>query len=529
MEEGYEKYLEEQYEGNVVQKYKQKKDDEQKAFQIAKEAEDKQNEAIKDEVKRIINKEEVTQADIDKVLEDYASNNDYAEYLVDGARLKCNQATLEPFTLPDESEIVLELGNESAEISEKRKEIVLSVSENLMKDNDKPYATVADYVLEKNIFPFNCNCLLSADRNSELSKIMNDPECSKHGVCRHLIRLNNEWENYSLGRSYLSKYDDEPPYKKDGITMTSMLFCSHGGLITPLDSGQSFFYITMEIALQQMDLYLEGNLSEDEAAIYIQFVAQKCGLKIATIGEGELKGKDKERYFDDYIIAWTYYWNLKIDEGVFGDNKIPVRTDVVKAMIMEESQWGAEGAKNSARDVMQCLVPGDYALWILSGYNPKETVGINQYRYHDGQDEKVVCVKDGTEYKHASMRTDFNFYTDFQNTITTTSSAGFGEGLGILKNNVVTIIDNPVGELKKYEEEYLIYYDRETPNMSIACGVGYLAYCEEHEGSEKGGVRRYNGGGEEGKTGIDDSYVKSIDENLKLLEHEDYEVEPLKD
>lgn len=113
MEKEYEKYLEEQYEGNVVQKYKQMKDDEQKALEIAKKAEDIQDGAIKDEVRRILNKEEVSQADIDKVLEDYASNDDYAEYLVDGARLQCNQAVLEPFEIPGESKIVLELGKES--------------------------------------------------------------------------------------------------------------------------------------------------------------------------------------------------------------------------------------------------------------------------------------------------------------------------------------------------------------------------------------------------------------------------------
>ncbi len=528
MEKEYEKYLEEQYEGNVVQKYKQMKDDEQKALEIAKKAEDIQDGAIKDEVRRILNKEEVSQADIDKVLEDYASNDDYAEYLVDGARLQCNKAVLEPFEIPGESKIVLELGKESAEISEKRKETVLRVSENAMKDNDKTYATVGDYILGKNIFPFNCNCAQPADRQYELSRIREDPECSKHGVCRHLIQLNDAWENFSLGRSYLSKQDDEPPYEKDGITMTSMLFCSHGGIITPIDSGQSFFSITMESALQQMEAYLDGDLSEDEAAAYIQFVAQRCGLKIAAISDGELKGEDVNRNFDDNIIAWTYYWNLKIDEGAFGNNKIPVRTDVVKAIIMQESRWGSNGAKNSARDVMQCLVPGDYALWLLSGYNPTEETN-NKPRYHQGQDEKVVWVRDGTEYKQGSMRQGFNYYVDVQNRITATSHAGFGEGLGILRNNVVTIIDGSDNMLKGYEGEYLICYDKETPNMSIACGVAYLAYCEEYAGSEMGGVRQFNGGGEEGKTGKEDSYVKSIEDNLQCLRHEGYEIESLKE
>lgn len=425
--------------------------------------------------------------------------------------------------------------------------MILHVTENPISTNGLTYATVKDTVLNKNIIPPKCNCKLAADRNEEVDKIMADQERNKNGVCRHLMRLNEEWDNMVMdGTSYLTKTNVEASLftagiedalgnigsgeEVEGITMTSMLFCKHGGLITPIDSGQSNFYISMEIALQYMELYLEGNLSEQEALLYIQFVARNCGLKIATIGSGGLKGKDVERNFDDYIIAWCYYWNLKIDEGMFGNNKIPVRPDVVKAMIMDESEWGNQGRKNTERDVMQCFVPGDYALWILSGYNPVEIMENGKNRYHDGQNEKVVWVKDGTDYEQGSMRTkDYTYYVDINNTITITNEAGFGEGLGILRDNVVTIIDSSNVKLKDFAGEYLIHYDKETVNMSIACGIAYLAYHMEEAGSEKGGVAGYNGGGKEKVTGVKDAYINDINDNLAFLQHEDYTVEPLKE
>lgn len=85
--------------------------------------------------------------------------------------------------------------------------------------------------------------------------------------------------------------------------------------------------------------------------------------------------------------------------------------------------------------------------------------------------------------------------------------------------------------LEKNKGEYLIHYDEVTPNMSIACGAGYLAYLMNDDrsgGSEKKGVRSYNGGGKQGKNGVEDAYVKSINENLGCLGSEEGEVEPLK-
>lgn len=93
----------------------------------------------------------------------------------------------------------------------------------------------------------------------------------------------------------------------------------------------------------------------------------------------------------------------------------------------------------------------------------------------------------------------------------------------ILQKNVISIIDTSEGqvpaELANSDGEYLIHYDAETPNMSIACGIAHLAAKIENANSEKQGVADYNGGGAESKNGI--PYVDLIDGFLGQLGYDD--------
>lgn len=81
--------------------------------------------------------------------------------------------------------------------------------------------------------------------------------------------------------------------------MTSILFCKHGGLIYPVTSGQGFdyAYLTMEAALNYMDLYLEGKISEYQISLIILFVAQNCGMTIEIIQRGAFVGADVAKNF----------------------------------------------------------------------------------------------------------------------------------------------------------------------------------------------------------------------------------------
>ena len=52
------------------------------------------------------------------------------------------------------------------------------------------------------------------------------------------MNLESEWDNYEIGQTFLNFPDDDHK-DKTGITMTSILFCKHGGFIYPIVSGQT--------------------------------------------------------------------------------------------------------------------------------------------------------------------------------------------------------------------------------------------------------------------------------------------------
>lgn len=133
---------------------------------------------------------------------------------------------------------------------------------------------------------------------------------------------------------------------------------------------------------------------------------------------------------------------------------------------------GSGNKKNASRDVMQCLFPGDYGLWIMCNIDPNiekmwhvKSVGDNRVWVVD------INENGEREYKEASCVRDFHY------TETLTSDCGFGDGFGFLQNMFTNIEEDDIeleAKLGSYEGEYLIHYDAVTPNLSIACGIGYL-------------------------------------------------------
>lgn len=227
--EKWEKYLEGDYDenGNLIEKYKQRKDDEQQAKEIEEQ--------------------------IEKMYDYYKKRADIKKYLIDGAVLRCNQATLEPFEMSDGTVIQLEFdeetetGSEEKKITQKeRRYTELHVTSNdQTTDNGSLQATVFDCIQGENI-EFRCNCKLVDDRKEEYQSIKDHPECAKKGVCQYLMKLNDRWENLPTNGKYetITVPDSENKTKEkimECITMTSVLFCKHGGLITPVNSGQKRF------------------------------------------------------------------------------------------------------------------------------------------------------------------------------------------------------------------------------------------------------------------------------------------------
>lgn len=500
------------------------------------------------EAKRILEKESVTAEEIETVFELYGEEDIFKEYLVNGAILTCEQSTRKPQEVKVHDEVLnfsvmdngITAGKASVDKDKVLGKLIVTQTKRAEVRSEK-HATTVDYCFDRNIPSFG-NCKNIQYNSNEKEKLLEGAAKDKtHGNCQYLIQIMNEWEDEDLQKSPLQF--DTRAGMKDGLTMTNMLFCSHGGWIYPVTSGQSEYNQeeVQQFLMKKMDAYLNGDLSEAEVEKAIKLLSLFLP-EIASVKEKEPEEEDewekewadkwRDDKFDPYIKAWTRYWNQKIDGGLFENVTFQIRPEVVKAMIMRESSWGTGTKMNANRDVMQALHPGDYALWILSGYDP--TI---EKMSHEGKTEAaVVWIYDGVEYKNASMRKKFNYMATDEETSpekqrTTTEAAGLGNGLGILRENIISVVsEQEVEAIQNTDEwknmnnpknpkgEYLIHFDRVTPNMSIACGIRHLAYHTKlKDGSELEGVRGYNGKGAEEKTGIEDGYAKDINTHLEHL------------
>lgn len=200
----------------------------------------------------------------DEEIEDFLYENyedkESTEYIVDGAILTCTNCTIEDRYIKNEINPSGTLEaitgycyyapiDESINRSEfpnigKKALGRLTVTENPAAEaNSLKYATVTDCVKENNI-PYFGNCLRAPDSELEMytfnaihKEANQGMEKRKEGSCKYLMKLESEWENYEIGQSFLS-FPDDAKGQQSGITMTSMLFCKHGGFIYPVTSGQ---------------------------------------------------------------------------------------------------------------------------------------------------------------------------------------------------------------------------------------------------------------------------------------------------
>ena len=157
---------------------------------------------------------------------EYLKNED--EYLVSGAQLRCSMATSKKMTIEGRT-YVPENPSETT---------YLECEENRMESGGgKVNATTKDCVVYKNIKPFRCNCRVGPCDDEEKDMLLVDESCLTEGTCKALIDLSEHWDNYPSQVPHF-RYRDERFGEVSGITMMSMLFCKHGGIITPVTSGQ---------------------------------------------------------------------------------------------------------------------------------------------------------------------------------------------------------------------------------------------------------------------------------------------------
>ncbi|MDE5699485.1 MAG: DUF4280 domain-containing protein [Lachnospiraceae bacterium] len=275
------------------------------------------------------------------------------------------------------------------------------------------------------------------------------------------------------------------------------LLCLYGGVITIVENSDSKeetiaeetpeveeepALMDLETALQEMTKYLQGELSEEELNAVIDFVAAQCGLTVADMKTGEFSSGDayaRSQSYDSQIIAWTYYWNEKIENEF--PNKFTIDPNIVKAIIAQESSFGDnpdQEDKNPSRNVMQSLATGNDNVWTAAGINPYDMFSLG--------DHIPFKKLDGTVNPNGSLPPETSgFYKnrDDEKYVEKERVRMHFEDINIIENIFET--DN--------DGKFMLIFDNVTSNMSIAVGVGVLAEkTNSANGSEYTGVVQYN-------------------------------------
>ena len=287
---------------------------------------------------------EVT-AGISALLGQYIEMEKMKKYLLDGAVLKCSKSTLDSFEVKDGPKIILNKAGESQEEQEKREQtrLYVRVEDGKVKDVDSLFATIYDCKKgelsalseeeEKkwkgpNIYPFRCNCEVDIDRDTEKEIIEEHrTECEVNGVCQYLMDLNDTWETgiSDQGEFYEERKDEDGNViMAECITMKSMLFCKHGGLITPIKAGQvdyvegyvtrttlksvGFIEITDE-SIRQLNvmLFLYDITSIEEIRHFLSQSVVECakGEHLEEQKNEDYKGSDYEYFVGKYFYEET--------------------------------------------------------------------------------------------------------------------------------------------------------------------------------------------------------------------------------
>jgi len=275
---------------------------------------------------------------------------------------------------------------------------------------------------------------------------------------------------------------------KDGISIDP----DDEQAIDSIESSGEETIDSLEVAFNCMQQYLDGKLEDGlqlEAAIeYAATYGAKTEVKEFTTGE--FANHPNAGKFDSDILAWVNFWNFKISSNPKTyPNQMQIRPEIIKAMIAQETSYGVgNDSKNSRRDIMQSLFPGDYNLWIAADKNPLE-----KGYYHCTNGENLVDVV-GAKRNDASLPVSFN-----PGTIKNVYGRDYGFGL---LDSVITTGGGESGA------EYRVDYTQVTHRMSIAFGVGYIAHNINNHDSEEQGVGKYGPSVKE--------YVDAI--NKKLIE-----------
>lgn len=286
-------YSEYGYDANSPQLYRQVQEDAREEKEIDERAKALRNEKGEEIAKEKLGKEEVSEEEIQEILSSYASNKN--EYLVNGAVLTCDKAKRGPVKVRIGNSVEVFKGNNSVSYKYTR----LKVKENGQSSNGLYVATVGDTVQGVNIMPFRCNCAMEPDRQWEIDKIRTHiNECKIYGTCSQLMNLSDEWDNLPSEISYFTYTDVNASgsEEKEGINMMSMLFCKHGGLITPVTSGQTKEALEDLILIYEAEIGAIVSGKSGELAQAAQF-GESVKYNISSYLSKDKFGKSSPNYY----------------------------------------------------------------------------------------------------------------------------------------------------------------------------------------------------------------------------------------
>ena len=242
------------------------------------------------------------------------------EYLVNGAILTCSKAVTD----------VKVLHGRVYNVKKPSKETVLTVTENPQAKccGYLYHATVEDRKVEINIPPFRCNCSREPHNDKEWAKLEADESCMEEGTCKALINLHDQWDNLPAENPYLLFWNEDRRGMVQGITKSSMLFCRHGGIITPDESGQ------IEGIYNLIKLRISGNL----IALY------NTTLEPASVLRAYMPGKIQGLCVENGIVYFDEYGYQRIrDTGLVSDPYLVALAEYYSSAAVSEGIGDAQG------------------------------------------------------------------------------------------------------------------------------------------------------------------------------------------
>ena len=302
-------------------------------------------------------------------------------YLVEDAILTCTRCTTEPVT-PIDIEFTAPEGSD---------EVRLKVTKNKRYFNGagQYFATVDDGKKDDNIEVFG-NCKNPPDREDEKQALIMAGESEKLrelGTCRYLMKLNDKWENMISDVGY-QEVTELNKAGIEGITMESILFCKHGGLIYPRASG---YIPTDDVDTEEPEeehVLEEPDPSNPQAVKeYMWYFFIDAGFsEYATAGILGNVFAETGGTFDPatYRSSGSYYGVFQAGGGREKELLERGRERATTLGLTEDEGW------KSVR--LQC----EYAL--DEYYNrTKENTGWVNNRYHMGDNQVFVATKENFE------------------------------------------------------------------------------------------------------------------------------------